>query len=218
MVVKIHHYMLSFPRVTRDWITYLTFDPKRYWIERGLTYINQYPPVEEGTDLMYLKILAGVGFNSLIEIGCGYGRRLRRIAESFPHSRLVGVDISSTLIFKAREYLKDHPEIELRETNGLHLPYADKSFDISFTYGCMIHVPKSGLFPFFQEVCRVTREKGLFLESSNQVERRWFKPPAVYYYAHNYEQLFSQFKKHYVIVAEIETNIRERLYLVDIGQ
>ncbi|MFC2044073.1 class I SAM-dependent methyltransferase [Chloroflexota bacterium] len=195
-----------------------SFNPKIYWIEQGNTYIYEHPPEGERGEKLILDTLAKIDFQSLLEMGCGYGRYLKCIAERFPQVRLTGVDISPTQIDEAKRYLINYPQIQLEETDGLHLPYSDKCFDISFTYGCMIHVPQRYVQSFFKEICRVTRRKGLFLESS-QIKRLAIKRmliPAVVWYSHDYDTLFRHFQRPYQIVKEWEfTNVIERLYLVD---
>ena len=117
-VMVIRRLVCALPKVMRDWIIYLRFDPKRFWTEKGSTYFVDYHTAEERNEQMILKILEKIGFDSLIDIGCGYGRYLKCIHEHFPHAKLVGVDISPTQISSARAFLAHYPEIELREIDG----------------------------------------------------------------------------------------------------
>ncbi len=91
------------------WKTAVGFDPKRYWTERGRTYIREFPPGGSRSEELILDTLAKIKFQTLVEIGCGYGRYLKCIAERFPGTRLAGIDISPTQISEARKYLVDHP-------------------------------------------------------------------------------------------------------------
>lgn len=151
--------------------------------------------------------------------GCGYGRYCKYIAEHFSGKRIAGVDISPTQIAQAKKYLREHADIELQEIDGEHFPYSDKSFDISFTYGCMIHVPYNKIHSFFEELCRVTWGKGLYIESNRQEGKtlRQMLSPLVIWYSHNHDKLFRHFHRPYEIVAEWEpaSGYVERLYLVD---
>lgn len=205
-------------RVFGHWKLVIGFDPKRYWTERGHTYVCEHPPRGARREDLILATLAKIDFESLLDIGCGYGRYLKCIANRFPQAILTGVDISPTQIAEAKRYLLEYPEIQLRETDGLHLDYIDKSFDISFTYGCMIHVPGHQIQSFFKEICRVTRNKGLFMEGSHKrriTVKRILSPPVVWY-SHDYEALFRNFQRPYEIVEEWKSNgIVERAYLVD---
>lgn len=201
------------------WKLAMRFNPKQYWTERGRTYIAEYPPGGSKTKEVILATLATIEFESLLDVGCGYGRYLKCIADRFPGAKLAGVDISPTQIAEAKRYLLGYPEIELRETDGLRLSCGDKSFDLSFTYGCMKHVPKDRIHSFFKELCRVTRHKGLFIEASRK-GRRTLKQiliPEMVWYSHKYDELFRHFRKPHEIVAEWEPapGLVERLYLVD---
>lgn len=195
----------------------MTFSPKDYWTkEGGEEYFKKCPPVGSRNEEPILRVLQSDGFESLIDIGCGYGRYLKVISARFPDARLVGVDISPTQLQKAKEYLGDCKNVELREIDGIHIPYGDKSFDVSVTYGCMIHVPHSAIRAFIGEVARVSR-RGLFMETNRK--RTTLKDhlsPDVAWYQHNYEELFKRF--HYQILWSADYNemgMIERLFYVD---
>lgn len=212
----------NFRRLFGLWKMALTFDPKQYWIEKGRTYINEYPPGGQRCEELILATLATIEFESLLDVGCGYGRYLKCISDRFPEVKLAGVDISPTQLTEAKRYLLDHPEIELIEIDGLHLPYGDRSFDVTFTYGCMIHVPKNRIYDFFKELYRVTRHKGFYIESSRLGKRKlkhYLSPPVIWY-SHNYDSLFRHFQRSYEVIAEWEPapGYVERLYVVDFAK
>jgi SAM-dependent methyltransferase len=209
----------TFDEIIRHWKLALTFNPKQYWTEKGLTYVREYPPEGSRGEELILATLAKFDFQSLVDIGCGYGRYLKAIADRFPDVKLAGVDISPTQIVEAKKFLSAYPVIDLRETDGLHLPYPDKSFDVSFTYGCMIHVPPRAIRPFFKEVYRITRYKGVFLESSrNRLSAKRLLSPSVVWYSHNYSSLFRSFHRPHEINEdwqEQRNGIVGRMYIVD---
>lgn len=52
----------------------------------------------------------------LLEVGCGTGRNLMRITQQFPLTQLIGMDVSGSMIKKARKNTKDFQErIQLLE-------------------------------------------------------------------------------------------------------
>jgi len=182
-------------------------DLKRYWTIKGRTYITDCPPKNNGS--LIVDELAKLKFSSILDIGCGYGRHLKLIKESFPNTRLIGADISPTMLESARRYLND--SIELYETDGLHLPFGDKEFDIIFTFGCMIEVPE--VKPFYQEIKRVG-SRGLFLESYV----KGLRMPSRTYFSHDYPELFgSNYSVLYrAVKGNILRKIYEELYLVEL--
>jgi ubiquinone/menaquinone biosynthesis C-methylase UbiE len=193
------------------------YNPKKYWNKQGKGYFKQHPPIGERGESMLINTLVALKFTSLVDIGCGYGRYLKVIANKFPSVQLIGTDISSTQINEAKKYLLEYSQISLFETDGIKMPFKDKVIDISFTLGCIMHVPPYMLNSFFAEVIRITKDKGLFYESSfirRPLSR--FLTPSVVWYSHNYDKLFNRFSLPYKIIAETkQKNIVERFYLVD---
>ena len=64
----------------------------------------------------------------LLDIGCGTGALLHRLAAVHPVSRLAGVDPVPEMLEAARDKLS--PAIELRQGWAEQLPFADSQFDI----------------------------------------------------------------------------------------
>ena len=56
---------------------------------------------------------------SLLDVGCGDGNNTLRVAEAVGAKTIEGVDI----------HVRKAPRIHVREYDGLHLPFPDKSFD-----------------------------------------------------------------------------------------
>jgi len=67
----------------------------------------------------------------LLEIGCGVGAVLARIAQAHPEAQLCGIDISPEQIAGARRHLSAQglDDIELVVGDGAALPWPDGSFD-----------------------------------------------------------------------------------------
>lgn len=108
----------------------------------------------------------------LLEVGCGTGLILRRLA---PRTRrLVGVDLSSAMLHQARNR---HPSVV--QANALALPFADGSFDVVVSFKVLPHVPE--IRAALAEMARVIRPGGhLVLEFYNRRSLRHvlkrFKP------------------------------------------
>jgi ubiquinone/menaquinone biosynthesis C-methylase UbiE len=78
----------------------------------------------------------------LLDIGTGPGWLLLKIHQQAPRMRLVGVDLSGSMIAKARKNMTDAglaAVIELREANASYLPFAAESFDIVVSTGSIHH-------------------------------------------------------------------------------
>ncbi len=58
--------------------------------------------------------------------------------------------------------IRKKANVEFRFYDGMHIPFADKSFDIVFTYAVIEHIPPAELTNIFNEIKRVLRENGVF--------------------------------------------------------
>ncbi len=67
----------------------------------------------------------------LLDLGTGPGLALQAWAERYPQARLVGVDVMSYMLDKARQILTDIPQVELFHTDlhNPHLPLEPNTVD-----------------------------------------------------------------------------------------
>ena len=114
----------------------------------------------------------------VLELGCGYGRVLQRLAPKAKH--VVGIDTSDASLVAAMESLKLVGNVSLARVNAAALAFADKSFD------CVVCI-QNGISAFHVhprtvmcESLRVTKRGGLALFSSYstkfwQHRLEWFR-------------------------------------------
>ncbi|NHJ87622.1 MAG: class I SAM-dependent methyltransferase [Asgard group archaeon] len=118
--------------------------------------------------------------DTVLELGCGYGRVLKLIAQKA--KSITGIDISEESITFAKEYLKSFSNVELYKMNASDLQVSS-IFDV-------VAVVQNGISAFkiepeilIKECLKVTKPKGKILLSSYSskiwVERlEWFKQQA----------------------------------------
>jgi SAM-dependent methyltransferase len=101
---------------------------------------------------------------SLLELGCGYGRVLRRLAPAARAS--VGIDTSVPSLQLAREFLGSLASVSLAVMDATRMGFPDRAFDLTV---CI----QNGISAFgvdgqtlFREAVRVTRTGGTVLFSS----------------------------------------------------
>lgn len=191
------------------------YDPRRFWTRFGRTYKDQFPPVGERSEALFVDTLCALGATSVLDVGCGYGRYLLALRRRTTLGKLAGVDISPTMIDTARQFLRDHPEINLHVASATALPLRDSTFDAVITYSMMIHLRPEEADAFLEEARRVGRRWGLFLESSNNPGKPWLNPP--YYFAHEYEELFRRHAMPVERRVAVREDTREYLYVVKLN-
>ena len=176
----------------KKYFKYKFHNPKKFWEDfGGEKYFNQFDS-EEGKrgENIFLEKIEEFNPNSIVDIGCGYGRYLKAINKVFPNIELYGVDIAESQIKKAKKYLSECNNVSLAVTKNNVLPFDDNMFEMSITYGCFSAVKKGDLPFVYKEIERTTQKVGVFIEyfplrnRNNNSKHYWF--------THNYNLLFQK--------------------------
>ena len=93
---------------------------------------------------------------SILDVGCGTGATDEFLVGEF--NQVSGTDVSEGVLETAR---KNQPSVLYKFYDGRTLPFADASFDVSFTICVMHHVPPTHWSAFIAEMKRVTKPGGL---------------------------------------------------------
>ena len=115
---------------------------------------------------------------SILEIGCGTGRNLARLARRFPQARLTGLDLSPAMLARARRGLEPFGErIELLHQAYVRPLHDEPRFDLIVLSYCL-----SMIDPGWEQVIASARQDlrppGLlavvdFHDSNRPAFRRW---------------------------------------------
>ena len=109
-------------------------------------------------ELIARDILGYCAEGSLLDIGTGPGRLLVKLHELSPRMRLVGIDVSPSMVVKAQQNMAApglSEAIEIKEGNASQIPFGGDSFDVVVSTGSIHHWkdPLAGL----NEVHRVLK-------------------------------------------------------------
>jgi SAM-dependent methyltransferase len=102
-------------------------------------------------------------FARVLEIGSGVGFMLEAIERLTRHNTnraIRGLDISESMIAKARERLAGNPhyrsgEIDFLSYDGIRIPQPDHAFDFVYSFATLQHIPKPFIYNLFYEIKRV---------------------------------------------------------------
>ncbi|BAZ31082.1 type 11 methyltransferase [Cylindrospermum sp. NIES-4074] len=97
---------------------------------------------------------------NVLDLGCGTGRLLDRLATQFPNLRGTGLDFSSQMLRVARQNNRHHPRLIYLEGNAESLPFAEGQFDAVFNSISFLHYPEPQ--QVLNEVKRVLSPGGRF--------------------------------------------------------
>jgi SAM-dependent methyltransferase len=100
----------------------------------------------------------------VIDLGCGAGDSVVQFRNVDPSVRWVGVDVESSPEVASRR----RTDAEFVTFDGVHLPFADASYDAVYCKQVLEHVREPG--PLLAEVARVLRPGGAFAGSTSQLE------------------------------------------------
>ncbi len=112
---------------------------------------------------------------SILDCGCGFGGTIASLNNRFSGMQLVGLNIDSRQLSRAKEQVKprNNNQIEFIQGDACQLPFADNSFDLVLAVECIFHFPSRQRF--FQEAQRVLK-KGGKLALCDFVPRQAFIP------------------------------------------
>ena len=111
--------------------------------------------------LAHLALHAG---DTVLDIGCGGGNTLARMAERVTEGHLVGIDYAETSVEASRAFnarLIEAGRMEILHGSVEHLPFADGHFDAVVTVESFYFWPSPE--ESLKEVARVIRRGGTFL-------------------------------------------------------
>jgi ubiquinone/menaquinone biosynthesis C-methylase UbiE len=97
---------------------------------------------------------------NVLDLGCGTGRLLNRLASNFPNLQGTGLDLSTQMLHQARQRNQHHPRLIFVRGNAESLPFASGQFDAVFNTISFLHY--SNPETVFAEVSKVLCDRGKF--------------------------------------------------------
>ncbi|MHA2304055.1 MAG: class I SAM-dependent methyltransferase [Candidatus Hodarchaeales archaeon] len=121
--------------------------------------IKQYLEAEIAYTLTQIKKT-----DTVLELGCGYGRVLKRIAEKAKTT--VGIDTSESSLHLAKIYLKENKNVKLYQMDARSLEFKDEIFDLVVAIQNGISSFKVDPPELIKESLRITKVGGRIILSS----------------------------------------------------
>jgi len=138
-----------------------------------------------------IKLAELRGNEDVLDVGCGTGLTMLRIAEQYPGCRVYGVDLSPKMIRVARDDAAGRGlVVDLRVGSITSLPYLDRSFDVVLTNIMFHHLDLAEKRQAVAEIARVLRPAGRYVSAEfgprarNPMERRLAKGEYTLYPSH----------------------------------
>lgn len=131
--------------------------------------------------------------DSVLEIGCYCGYRLKKAKERFPQKKYIGLDMVNDALEIARSIL--NKDVELIKANAQDIPLTNKSIDLIYTFASLMHVSFRNIKKVVKEMERVAKKYILLVEITD-LESSFLDKIKLnmwaYGYMHNYGKLFKK--------------------------
>jgi len=139
------------------------FSVNAYWLERGRDYIAERrtpPEFHRLQERFLLDILrsGGIPMRRVLEIGCGFGRITKLLAEAWPDSDITALDLSPDQLANARRYCGDNPRLHFEPYDfysGQPLPGG--KYDAVMAIEVFLHHPPELLAGLFRKLAAAGR-------------------------------------------------------------
>ncbi|MDB9453524.1 class I SAM-dependent methyltransferase [Dolichospermum circinale] len=124
---------------------------------------------------------------NVLDLGCGTGRLLNRLANQFPEITGTGLDLSPQMLRVARQNNRHRPRLIYLEGNAENLPFVEGQFDAVFNTISFLHYPQPD--QVLKEVARVLSPGGKFylvditFNNSSSCQITPHSPTAVRFYS-----------------------------------
>src|SRR6059036_2466061 len=134
-----------------------TFNVNEYWLKRGRDYIAEDLPAEyhrlQEQFLLETLQRAGVTYRRILDLGCGFGRITRLLANQFPEATITAVDLSQEQLTNARHYCEGHANIEFATYDFYSRePLPGGHHDLVVAIEVFLHHPGSFLHQLLQRL------------------------------------------------------------------
>jgi trans-aconitate methyltransferase len=133
------------------------FDVNAYWIARGREYVaekfpEEYHRLQERFLLDTLKAL-GLPFRRILELGCGFGRITRLLADAYPEATITAVDLSEQQLQNARRYCERRENVTFATYDFYSdAPIRGGHHDLAVAIEVFLHHPETFLPGFLRQL------------------------------------------------------------------
>lgn len=94
-----------------------------------------------------------------LDFGCGVGRLTRPLAQRM--DRVVGLDVSSTMVSLAVQECRDLPSATFVISDAPRLPFQDETFGLVYSSLVLQHLPAAAALGYIEEFGRILRPGGI---------------------------------------------------------
>jgi trans-aconitate methyltransferase len=133
----------------------VTYDPVAHWQERGARYEREFrrKPAFDAQEAAILDVLDGLSFRSILEVGCGFGRVTRLVAERWPDVPITALDLSTEQLASLQSAV---PRVQTVESTIQGFT-SRRKWDLVLAVEVLMHVPPDQIEKVVGKLRRLAR-------------------------------------------------------------
>lgn len=168
------------------------FNVNQYWIDRGRGYAGESFPRDyhrlQEQFLLHSLASARVPFRRILDLGCGFGRITRLLADAWPAAIVTAVDLSEDQLQNARKYCEGRGNIEFATYDFYsNAPIPGAPHDVVVAVEVFLHHPETVLRQLLR---RLSGACDYIVNIDWSEEWPWPRPEHVW--IHHYTAIYSE--------------------------
>src|ERR1051325_4767295 len=138
------------------------FNVNDYWRQRGQGYMQEKrtpPEFHRLQEQFLLDILrrSAVPMGRVLEIGCGFGRITRLLAEAWPGAEIMALDLSADQLANARRYCAGHSRVHFEPYDFYsEAPFPGTDYDVVIAIEVFLHHPPDVVVGLFRKLAAIS--------------------------------------------------------------
>jgi SAM-dependent methyltransferase len=169
------------------------FNVIEYWLERGRNYIDEKrtpPAFHRLQERFFFDVLrgSGVSMRRVLEIGCGFGRITKLLAETWADTDVTALDLSPEQLANARRYCGENPRVHFVQYDFYSdAPLPGRDYDAVVAIEVFLHHPPEFVVQLFKRLSGVA-SCILNIDWSED----WLEPLPVHVWVHDFAKLYAE--------------------------
>ena len=172
------------------WNSLFNYNPENYWKKRGRDFHDEGIYLKEkyrNQEKELLNYLRGLKFESVLEIGCGYGRITKMLLENFEIKEYFAIDISDDLISEAKKLCKNFAvKFLVGDIRKLNL---ERKYGLVIGCEVLMHVPPEDIENTMRILVSYSQKHIINIDWHQKTNPRL---KARHNFIHNYESIYNK--------------------------
>ena len=193
-------------------------DVEKYWVDRSVGYekefnkhnffLKRYFKLQE--DILIDLLKKEIDFNSVLEVGCGFGRITKLVTENFPTvERISVIDISPAQIENVKRYVNSG-KVKFLCGKIQDLNIHSENYDLVLASEVLMHINFTEIDTVIKQLVRISKKHIINLD--------WYRQTSGvesggYCFVHDYEGIY----KKYGCKVEVVDIPRQPIYNLSFG-